>query len=909
MDSKTQTLNRRIHYLFGGLVFFISLIVYFRSVAPTTSFWDCGEFIACSSILGVMHPPGAPLYLLIGRLMTMSPFFGDIGLRVNLFSVVISAVTVFLAYLIIVKLIRRWRGDARTWEDRLIIFVSGAFGALAFAFTDSFWFNAVEAEVYAFSMFFTALVVWLALLWGERSQKEGNLLLIFFIFYMFSLATGVHLLNILIFPFVLLIAYFHENRTVKRLLLLLFVQAAVPLLLYVIFFQFDMNQLTGDFREHQASASKFLIIFGLIWVVVTLIFMYNKDKKVFNAWWVIPVLAIVGYSTYFVIFVRAGLSPPINENDPSTAGAMMDYLARKQYGEHDQLLTFFSRQADFWHYQIHKMYTRYFGWQFIGRGTLMDSRDRIVDIINLRGLLGLPFLVGLWGAIHHFFRDRKRAIAVLVLFFLTGYAIVLYLNQPDPQPRERDYSYVGSFFAFSIWIGIGMAGILEWLSQMLRTRRWNLKVVVYGAAVVLLVVAVPLRLYSFNSKSHSRKGNYVAWDYSHNLLETCEDGAILFTNGDNDTFPLWYLQEVEGFRKDVRVVNLSLLNTPWYIKQLRDQEPKVPINLTDAKIDALSPERWETKLMHITIPDSIRKIEIESRRAVMDSLDEQQVERKLSFTVAPTYPENNPQVKPYILRIQDKMVRLILEENKWEKPIYFAVTVSRNNMIGLYRHLRMDGLGYRITPYPVQREIDPEKLRENLEEKFKYRNLNNPDVYYNTNIQKLLQNYRSAFIQLVHYYISQGRREEARQTLNLMSIKIPPDKIPYSHDRLALAVAELYGMLENIEIAEDHKKYIIPGIDINPAERALLYSNYEMGMRDWNKAEVILKGYFDDNVFSIEVFDALLRLWLNTKQFDQAIFVLNDLKTTIRGIPKIDEKLELFRRLKAEEDSASPIVP
>ncbi|MCK4816342.1 DUF2723 domain-containing protein, partial [bacterium] len=288
INPETRLLNRRIHYLFGGLVFFISLIVYFRSVAPTTSFWDCGEFIACSNILGVMHPPGAPLYLLIGRLMTMSPFFGDIGLRVNLFSVVISALTVFLAYLIIVQLIRRWRGDARTWEDRLIIFVSGAFGALAFAFTDSFWFNAVEAEVYAFSMFFTALVVWLALLWGERSQKEGNLLLIFFIFYMFSLATGVHLLNILVFPFVLLIAYFHENRTVRRLLLLLFVQAAVPLLLSVIFFQFDMNQFSGDFREIQANASKFLKIFGLIWVVVTLIYMYNKDKKVFNSWWVIP---------------------------------------------------------------------------------------------------------------------------------------------------------------------------------------------------------------------------------------------------------------------------------------------------------------------------------------------------------------------------------------------------------------------------------------------------------------------------------------------------------------------------------------------------------------------------------------------------------------------------------------------
>jgi len=233
MDSEVKLINRKIHGIVGGLVFLFSLVVYSSTVAPTTSYWDCGEFISCSYNLGVMHPPGAPLYLLIGRIMTMFPFFKNIGLRVNVFSVIISTFTVLFTYLIIVQLIGRWRGEAKTWKDRLILYVSGAFGALALGFTDSFWFNAVEAEVYGFSMFFTALVVWLALYWGERSQKTGNLLLIFFIFYMFGLATGVHLLNILAFPFVLFIAFFHENQTVRRLLLVLFIQVTIPISLYI----------------------------------------------------------------------------------------------------------------------------------------------------------------------------------------------------------------------------------------------------------------------------------------------------------------------------------------------------------------------------------------------------------------------------------------------------------------------------------------------------------------------------------------------------------------------------------------------------------------------------------------------------------------------------------------------------
>jgi hypothetical protein len=392
--------NRLVQAIGGGLVFLISFFAYFKTVAPTTSFWDCGEFIASAKMLGVIHPPGAPLYLLFGRLAIMLPIFKDIGLRVNMFSVLVSAATVFLTYLIIAQLIRRWRGESKNREDWLIIYGSAVFGALAFAFTDSQWFNAVEAEVYALSIFFTALVIWLALVWEERSERSGSMLIIFFIFYMFGLATGVHLLNILTFPFVMLIAFFHHNRTVRNLLALLFIQVVVPVGLYVLIYnynprpvntgiqQYQMSaklllvlfigiwtaltvtyfvkhdrtvfaavcilsaiglvilfplvyysgifhkpMMQGDFLAWQAKAWNFMKIFGAIWIVVTLTIMAFIDQKAFLAWWIIPLLGIIGYSTYLVIYIRAGMNPPINENNPSTLQGMMDYLARKQYGQ------------------------------------------------------------------------------------------------------------------------------------------------------------------------------------------------------------------------------------------------------------------------------------------------------------------------------------------------------------------------------------------------------------------------------------------------------------------------------------------------------------------------------------------------------------------------------------------------
>jgi len=600
---------------------------------------------------------------------------------------------------------------------------------------------------------------------------------------------------------------------------------------------------------------------------------------------------------YLVIYIRANLAPPINENDPSTLQGMRDYLARKQYGTEDLLLTFIYRKADFWQYQIHKMYTRYFGWQFIGKGTMLDFRDRVIEIISLKGLYGLPFFVGLWGALHHFTKDWRRAVAVLVLFIITGYAIILYLNQPDPQPRERDYSFVGSFFAFAIWVGIGMAGIFEGFGQLL-AKKPKLKMIAYGFIGLLLCVIVPINLYAFNRESHDRRGNFVAYDYSYNILESCEKDAIIFTNGDNDTFPLWFLQEVYGIRKDVRVVNLSLLNTHWYIKQLREQEPKVPIKMSDQAIENLSYQGWETKLVGVSIPLDIREKEIAYRESLDPNFDEKRVPKMVTFSLSPTFPADNPRV----LRVQDLMVMRILELSQWKRPVYFAVTVARNNMMGLDRFLRMDGLAYKIVPYP-RGVIEPDKLKDNLLNKFQYRGLDDEDVYFNVNIVKLLQNYRSAYIQLIRYFLNQGEKEEASAILDEMSRKIPASHIPYSHERLAVMVADFYKRVGRSPEADKQKDYILPGSGLSHKERLVMQSYHAQAMKDWDQAESYLLQLVEENANDVEAVSELLRMYHLSKQYEKGIEILERWLQRNPGDSNARKQLDLLRSMAGDQSS------
>jgi len=818
--------NLRAHRFVAGGVFFSALLLYLSTVAPTTSFWDCGEFIASAYSLGVPHPPGAPFFLLLGRLFTMFLPLPDIGLRVNVLSVLVSALTILLTYLIIVRLIRRWRGPEHTTTDKWVMYGSGAVGALAFAVSHSFWFNAVEAEVYAISMFFTALVVWFAVRWMDYADKKSSTKYLLLIAYFVGLSTGVHLLNVLALSPIILLIYFQKYPFSWKGLV---VAVGISFLGILAVYPGIVSGVPNLIDE------SFLVQAGVLFLGLAALVLAIRARRHLLALVLASLfLVLLGYSTYITIYIRSNQDPVINENQPDTVERLIYYLNREQYGavgpvelqsigssvdarlrqggakflrvSPKKILRFhiLERKAPFWSYQINKMYIRYLRWQyFIG---------------ELGQPLLLPFLFGILGMVWHFWRDPKRGSVIMLLFLMTGIAIVFYLNQEDPQPRERDYAYVGSYFAFALWIGIGVAALFETVEDMLRNKGAGARRAVAVGTVVLAAAGIPLNMVLQNYRSHDRSGNYVAWDYSHNLLETCAPNAMLFTNGDNDTFPLWYLQVVEGVRTDVRVINLSLLNTNWYIKQLRDEEPKIAIRLTDREIDEKLTARTDEALLLRYWPGGGNDWSIHGPEG-----------DKITWEVPPTIYiatglPNEERGKPNFLRVQDVMILHILEQNRWKRPVYFAVTVSQTNLLGLQPYLSMEGLAFRLHPEKVP-DVDVEKIRENLFETYAghYRNLDNPKVFFFPYIVKLVQNYRSAFLQLVYEYYRQTRRpglpessnipreqwkerfdeltprEKALYALELMETVMPQEVIPMTNRDAVLQLGRLKAELGDRE--------------------------------------------------------------------------------------------------------------
>jgi tetratricopeptide (TPR) repeat protein len=809
-----------INRVCAGFAFLFSFIVYLKTIAPTVSFWDCGEFITCSYILGIPHPPGAPFFLLLGRLFTMVPFAADIGFRVNLISVISTGLTIMLTFLIIVRLIKQWRGEPKNWEDVVILCASGLIGALGFAFTDTLWFNAVESEVYAISMFLTTAVVWLILVWLEKADQQGNERYLLLIAYLLGLAIGVHLLMILAIPAIGMIVYFkyldqtNEKINLKNLLIF----AVISVLIFMAIYPGIVKYVPA---LGELGFWAFIVLLASI--IIGIYYANASNKRILTLVLMALMLVLVGYSTYAMIYIRSGLDPAIDENDPENMPQMMAYLNREQYGTWSTFprrypglptewefeaqypgrgyASFnFGKQMNFmWNYQIKKMYLRYFGWQFIGKGTTLDVDSFIAENFSLNSLLGLPFLLGLIGMVHHFYRHWRHALSITALFILTGVAIVIYLNQEDPQPRERDYVYVGSFFAFAIWMGMGVSAILEWIQESAKSG--VLRKVLFAITVVLFTFMAPINLLAHNYHEHDRTGNYVAYDYSYNILQSCEPNSILFTNGDNDTFPLWFLQYVYGIRTDVRVVNLSLLNTPWYIKQLKHEEPRVPISLSDEEIDNLAIRGWKKQAIRIPVSRGEYERYVSDLGEHVEFLD-QNVPSFITVEVEPTIAGRG-------IRIQDWMILNIIFSNQWRNPINFAVTVSTQNQLNLEKYLRMDGLSFKLVPYEGT-HLALDKLEENLTKVFQYRGLNDPDVYLNTNIKGLLQNYRAAYLNLAKEYLIQKNYDKMTNILDSMERAMPMELIPMYHYRLLLQIGQWYSMASHpdkaIEYAEQAYK-------------------------------------------------------------------------------------------------------
>ncbi|MBU1651560.1 DUF2723 domain-containing protein, partial [bacterium] len=760
-------------------------------------------------------------------------------------------------------------------------------GALAFAFTHSHWFNAVEAEVYGISLFFTAMVFYMIVRWNDEADDPKSDRLLLTIPYFIGLSIGVHLLNVLAIPAIALVIYFRKNEFKWSTFLIM---VGLTGLAMMVVYPGVVKWLPATFKVNVA-----------IPVITFLVLLYSSyhflkaKKRIFSLVLVSMLLIVLGYSTYGVIFIRSNLDPPLDENNPDTIERFLSYLNREQYGDVGILPRRwnndpnYSSEADFfWNYQVNHMYNRYFLWQFVGQEG--DFQGAQVDFSKF---FALPLLLGLFGLGHHIIRDRKRSLVVFSLFFLTGYAIILYLNQDNPQPRERDYAYTGSFYAFAIWIGIGAQGLLAYASRYLKIKKASQLALLLAALFIL----IPVNMLAKSYRMHDRSGNYVAWDYSRNILETCEPNGLIFTNGDNDTFPLWYLQEVMAVRQDVRVVNLSLLNTGWYIKQLRNREPKVPISFSDDYIDRYLDQHDLTALRKRYWPKNLPE---QPTIVSVPTPDGGSFEWDVPATMhLPTGPgdtgENN------FLRVQDIMILHIISENNWKKPLYFAVTVSNSNMLGLQDHLTMEGLAFKFVPEKGNK-INPEKLAENLLDNYRdyYRNLDDPNVHYDDNVFRLLQNYRSAYLQLASYYLKLDRpggdatydpvrspdenyedfyafsdRDKVLFILDTMEGELPSTVVPISSEEIVLHIGQLYSDLGRPEELEARLQRLSSQKDLTPDELFRYGATYLRWMNDTTTAEKMFRRVLEEDdspEMKLEVVTAFNQL----RMADEAVSLLDE---------------------------------
>ncbi len=883
--------TKQIYRLFGLLAFIITLVVYSMTVQPNVPFWDCGEFTAAATWQQVPHPPGAPLFLFIGRLFQILIPFGDLGWRVNMVSVVATSVTSLLLYFIIVKTIMNYRKNPiEDIADSLMVYGSALVGALAYSFSDTVWFNGVESEVYAMSTLFTATVVYLMMRWNEEADNPGHERYLLLIAYIVGLSTGVHLLAILTVFSIVLLVYFRKydvNR--KSFILMSLIALFIFWLVYKFIITWIPTMLAGDFpmknaaNEHLIENSPAMTVFALLIIgAVIFAFYYGiiRQKTLLKLTSLSFLLILFGFMTYTQVLLRSNSNPPMNENEPKNISKLISYLGREQYGDQgnwprrtdwndDSKIRQYNLKdengeyvygpwyppqtkreqkkdgsyipvpewsgenlsgdlAYMWKYQIMHMYLRYFFWNYVGRESdVQDAEASFVssnnEVINYKTgfadqfpirFFALPLLFGLIGLWYHFKRDPKMALVFLVMFLLMGVLAAIAQNQQDPQPRERDYFYTGSFLVWCLWIGMGVYAIINIL---LKNKKSVLR---QGAMVAIAIIAVPVNMAIGGWNIHSRAGNFIPFDYSYNILQSLDKDAILFTNGDNDTFPVWYLQDVEGVRRDVRVVNLSLGQTLWYIYQLKNMEPwgakKIPLSFSDESLQAN--EMDDNALSYsmgpaqqITIP--IKKEILAKYTDNQDIINSGQF--SFTFTGQPYGEENGQQT--YIFYVNHKLILDILQTTKFERPVYYSATVGPDVFVGLRNYLRYEGMAMRICPVPVQQTktgiLNPEimdKTLLNIDNSdnyhkephfgFKMRNLDDKHyVYYDEVHRRLMISYRQLYMNFAAYTLqNEGNKKKAGAILDTMSKYISAKRFPLFMDEEA-QMSYLYETIGDME--------------------------------------------------------------------------------------------------------------
>lgn len=932
-----------LNNIVGWCTFLVAAIVYILTIEPTASFWDCGEFISTSANLLVGHPPGAPFFMIIGRFFSL--FASDreqIAAMINIMSALSSAFTILFLFWTITYFARKLVFGNNEPDTTQIwsVLTAGVIGALAYTFSDTFWFSAVEGEVYAMSSLFTAVVFWAILKWEQNADEPHSNRWLILIAYLMGLSIGVHLLNLLTIPAIAMVYYFKRfevNRanTIKALLLSVAILLGI---LYVIipgvvklatwFELLFVNEFGLSFNTG-AIFYAFLVIAAL---VAGLWFTYRKNLLLLNTIVTVVTVIIIGYSSFAMIIIRSAADPTMDQNSPDEVFALQGYLNREQYGDrplvHGQYYsspidrsaseakkgdpirikkgnryeiveykpeyvfdsnttTLFPRMYSreerhidqykiwanikgknvqvrddegnlktvnvptfgenlyfFFRYQVYHMYFRYFMWNFSGRQNDIQGNGEVNKGNWITGFSAvdksmygdesmlpdeytknkarnkyymLPLILGVIGLVFQFNRGREGKHGfwiVTLLFFLTGLAIVIYLNQTPLQPRERDYAYAGSFYAFSIWIGLGVLGLIDGI------RKWvagTTGVAVVGALTLVLVPGIML---AENWDDHDRSERYVARDLAFNYLNSCDENAIIFTNGDNDTFPLWYIQEVEHVRTDVRVCNLSYLQTDWYIDQMKrkayESDP-MPFSLTHDQYQTgsrdvvylydrmngeavdlkkafgfLASDEKSTKLLpgyneridylpakHFVLPiDSIDMI----KRGIVSAADASKMAKQLDIKLDRSYIVKN-----------DMMILDLLLHNNWERPIYFAVTVGSENYLNLQNYFQLEGFGYRLVPIATPSDtytpgrVNTQKMYDNVMHKFRWTGFDNPNVYLDENHIRMATNIRNNLSRLINALLDEGDKAKALEVLNFTMEKLPVDRIPHTYYSVFLA--------------------------------------------------------------------------------------------------------------------------
>jgi len=938
---------KKINNILGWLAFAIALSTYILTLEPTTSFWDCGEYIATAFKLQVGHPPGAPTFLLLGNFFSNFAF-GDVtkvAYMINLMSAVSSAFTILFLFWTITAFAKRILGKIESQGQVISIMGAGLVGSLAYTFSDSFWFSAIEGEVYGMSSFFTAVVFWAALKWDEEYDIIGDaanrwLLLIT---YLIGLSIGVHMLNLLAIPAVVYMYYFKKYKTTQKG----FVVTGIVSILILGFIFFGLipqivkwlGIVERTFVNSIGLPFNSGTIFFIGVLVAAIYFGLKKAKESGRNLVHTAILGItfilIGYSSFAVLVIRSNANTPIDENNPEEAVGLLAYLNREQYGStplvHGQYYTagldkknpysdgtpvyvkdeqvgkyvvsdprknhspnfekkhsglfprMWSREGRhvkaykewgsitgrkgkkpsigenlsyFFNFQINHMYFRYFMWNFAGKQNDMQSHGSITEGQWLSGItvldewrLGpqdnlpsgqknnpgrnhfymLPFLLGMIGLFYHYKKNKKDAWIVNLLFVFTGLAIVVYLNQYPYQPRERDYAYVGSFYAFAIWIGLGVLAIIE------KLRAYAPEKVAAIATTALCLVAVPGIMASEGWDDHNRSDRYTARDFAKAYLDSCDPDAILFTMGDNDTFPLWYVQEVEGYRTDVRIVNLSLLNTDWYIDQMKRDayEGKgVPFTMPHKlyrqgtrdvaifKDAGISDQRWDVSRMNEWVQSDapITKVQMGKEYVYFPTKKLRiPVNKEKVLANGTVSPEDAHLILPSIewnlnvnqMEKKHMMIIDLLDTNNWDRPIYFSITIgnSSHSFSYLWDYFQLDGLAYRFVPIKTKSEagkigrVESEVLYTNLMEKFEYGNMNGEDVYMDETNLRLVMNIRNNFSRLADKLISEGDTARAINVLDRCIDLMPHEKVEYNF--FMLPIAESYYASKETEKARE----------------------------------------------------------------------------------------------------------